>query len=60
MSGLHLIDISCVRTWPPPLLTRCGCVFVCLKGNFVDEQGNRPELVEILCVRAVGGPPELI
>ena len=36
------------------------CVFVCLKGNFVDEQGNRPELVEILCVHAVGGPPELI
>jgi len=28
---------------------------VCLKGNFVHEQGNRTELVEILCVRAVGG-----
>jgi hypothetical protein len=24
-------------------------VGVCVKGNFVDEQGNRTELVEILC-----------
>jgi hypothetical protein len=31
----------------------CVCVCVCVKGNFVDEQGNRTELVEILCVRAV-------
>jgi len=60
MSGLNLIDPSCVRTWPPPLLTRCGCVCVCVKGNFVDKQGNRTELVEILCVCAVGEPPELI
>jgi len=48
MSGLNLIDLSRVRTWPPPLLTRC---------LFTDEQGNRPELVGILCARAVGEPP---
>ena len=28
---------------------------VCVKGNFVDEQGNRRELVENLCARDVGG-----
>jgi len=26
-------------------------VSVCVKGNFVDEQGNRTVLVEILCER---------
>ena len=35
-------------------------VGVCVKGNFVDEQGNRTELVEILCVRSVGGLTELV
>jgi len=33
---------------------------VCVKGNFLHEQGNRTELVEILYARAVGGPAELI
>jgi hypothetical protein len=32
---------------------------VCVKGNFVDEQGNRTELVEILCVYSVRGLTEL-
>ena len=31
----------------------CVCVYV--KGNFVDEQGNRRELLEILCARDMGG-----
>jgi hypothetical protein len=35
-------------------------VCVCVKGNFVDEQGNRTELVEIACVRAVGAVTELM
>ena len=35
-------------------------VGVCVKGNFIDEQGNRTELVEILCARAVGGLTELM
>ena len=35
-------------------------VGVCVKGNFVDKQGNRTELVEILCARAVGGRNELM
>ena len=30
-------------------------VGVCVKGNFIDKQGNRTDLVEILCVCAVGG-----
>ena len=30
-------------------------VGLCVKGNFVDEQGNHTDLVEILCGRAVGG-----
>jgi len=30
-------------------------VGVCVKGNFVDELGNRTEYVKIFCVRAVGG-----
>ena len=30
-------------------------VCVCVKGNFIDEQGNRTDLVEILHVCAVGG-----
>jgi hypothetical protein len=38
----------------------CVCVCVCVKGNFVDEQGNRTELLEILCVRTVGGLTELM
>ena len=50
----------------------CVCVCVCVrarvrvserereKGNFVDEQGNRTELVEILCVCSVGGLTELM
>ena len=33
---------------------------MCVKGNFVDEQGNRTELVEILCVCSVGGLTELM
>ena len=35
----------------------CVCVFVraCKKGNFVNEQGNRRELVDTLRVRTVGG-----
>jgi hypothetical protein len=33
---------------------------VCVKGNFVDEQGNRTELVEILCMCAMGGRTELM
>ena len=31
-----------------------------VKGNFVDEQGNRTEFVEISCVRAVGGLADLM
>ena len=30
-------------------------VGVCVKGNFIDEQGNHIELVKILCACAVGG-----
>jgi hypothetical protein len=35
-------------------------VGVCVKGNFIDEQGNRTELVEILCARPMGGHTELM
>ena len=35
-------------------------VCVCVKGNFVDEQGNRTELVEILCLNAMGGLTKLM
>jgi len=35
-------------------------VGMCVKGNFVDEKGNCMELVEILCLRAMGGLTELM
>ena len=31
-----------------------------MQGNFFDEQGNRAELEEILCVSAVRGLTELV
>ena len=36
------------------------CVCERERGNFVDEQRNRTEMVEILCVGAVGGLPEFM
>jgi len=54
MIGLNLIDHSYIRPWPPTILTSVW-VCVCVKGNFLDEQGNRRDLVEIFCVCAVGG-----
>ena len=36
------------------------CVCVCEKGNFVDKQGNRTELVDISCVCTVGLPESML
>jgi hypothetical protein len=57
MSGLNLIDHSCVLIWPPH---PWHSVVAFVKGIFVDEQKYRTELVEIFCVRTVGGLTELI
>jgi hypothetical protein len=35
-------------------------VGACVKGNFIDEQGNRREFVEMLRARAVGELTELM
>jgi len=57
MSELNLIDLSCVLLRLHTLDIGVGAF---VKANFVDEQKNRTELVEIFCVRTVGGLTELI
>jgi hypothetical protein len=52
MSGINLIDLSCVRTWPPPLLTRSACV---RKREIRRQIEELYRVGKIFCVRAVGG-----
>jgi len=57
MSEFNLMDHSCVLTSLHILDIGVGAF---VKANFVDEQKNRKELVEIFCVRTVGGLTELM